>query len=233
MKNLLKLAVVAVLTTGTAYCDEAQTASEVVKRFEGVKKVFAEKGQGAIGFLNGINPGAANGKGGDNASSLEVGVDNFNDPDASLVCVGPDDTYLVHTSEPTRVGKSAVSGDAIWRDGVGIAVVEKARAALTGAHNGFTSIKFVQNTTMINPSEGKPFAENFSLAVADDRYIHGLPKGAFCGTLMQYSEPRGMSEADRLAEEPTAKKHSKHHAKKHKKVAEEKHTEAEKDTAKK
>ena len=238
MKNLLKLALMASLSIGAAIADSKQDGSEARARFDGVKKVFADKGIGAIAFLNGVGElGSATGKGrGAEDTELSTAVDNFNDPSAPLICIGDDDTYIVHSGQPTLVGKSAVSGDSIWRDGVGIAVVAKARAALSrGTPNGLTTIDYVQKSDMPNAREGQNqnAADNDWLAIADSRYIPGLPAGAFCATKSENFEPRDNSDRDRLVGEDKGEgkighdtdsakvvhHHNKHKNKHHKKAA--------------
>jgi hypothetical protein len=232
MKNLLKLALMASLSIGAAFADNKQSGSEARARFDGVKKVFADKGIAGIAFLNGVGElGSATGKGrGDEDTELSAAVDNFNDPDAPLVCIGGDDTYIVHSGQPTLVGKSATTGDSIWRDGVGIAIVAKARAALSrGTPNGLTTIDFVQKSDMPNAREGQNqnAADNDWLAIADARYIKGLPEGAFCATKSENFEPLDNSDRDRsgskdagegkIGHDGDAKaahhKHKKHHKK--------------------
>ncbi|WP_032112737.1 hypothetical protein [Candidatus Paracaedibacter symbiosus] len=230
MKNLLKLALMASLfTVSTAQADDKQDGSEAVTRFEGVKKVFAEKGIGAIAFLNGTGTlGSETGKGRENENiGLEAGVDNYNDADAPLVCIGADDTYIVHTGKQTLVGQSAVEGTAIWYDDEGKKIVPAARGALhTGTKpEGMTHIDYVQNSRTINPREGKPDANSDALLIADGRFIKGLPEGAFCATRMENYEPRDNSDRDRLVAEDKGegkighdvdtKKGDKHHGKKH------------------
>lgn len=206
MKNLLKLALMASLSIGAAFADNKQSGSEARARFDGVKKVLADKGIAGIAFLNGVGElGSATGKGrGDEDTELSTAVDNFNDPDAPLVCIGGDDTYIVHSGQPTLVGKSATTGDSIWRDGVGIAIVAKARAALSrGTPNGLTTIDFVQKSDMPNAREGQNqnTADNDWLVIADARYIKGLPEGAFCATKSENFEPLDNSDRDRLVGE--------------------------------
>ena len=199
MKKVLKLAVVASLFTAgivAVHADSKQDGSEAMTRLEGVKKVFASKGLTAIAFLNGL--GASGEKGRDNSDNLEALVDNFNDPDAPLICIGKDDTYIVHTGQPKLVNESAVSGEHIWRDGVGVALVEKARQALSrGAEDGKTAIDFVNNSRIKNPRQGQAAADNDWLALADHRYIKGLPEGAFCATNAELFEVRDNSDANR------------------------------------
>lgn len=245
MKKMLKLALMAgLLTTGVTavHADGKQDGSEAVARLEGVKKVFATKGLSAIPFLNGL--GGAGEKGRDVSDSLESSVDNFNDPDAPLVCIDKDGNYLVHTGQPTLVGKSAVSGEYIWRDGVGIALVEKARAALSrGAADGKTTIDFVNNSRLKNPRQGGAAADNDWLAIADSRYITGLQEGAFCATNAELFTVRDNSDADRLGSKDAGESKvgqdidtKKPHAKKHKadaKKADVKKADAKKDDAKK
>lgn len=237
MKKMLKLALMAGLfTTGivAAQADSKQDASEAMARFEGVKKVFAEKGLGAVAFLNGLGTSTDKGRESENIS-LEAGIDNFNDPDAPLICIGADDTYIVHTGQPTWVGKSAVSGEHIWRDGVGIALVAKARQALAhGAEDGKTAIDFVNNSRMKNPREGQPMADNDMLAIADGRYFgKNYPEGSFCATNAELFEARDNSDKDRSGSkdagegkvghdvDPNKHHAKKHHAKKHEAKAEE------------
>lgn len=224
MKKMLKLALMAGLfTTGiiAAQADSKQDGSEAMTRLEGVKKVFAAKGLEAISFLNGLSGSGQ--KGQDVNDGLESGVDNFNDPDAPLVCIGADDAYLVHTAQPNLVGKSAVSGEDIWRDGVGVALVAKARQALSrGATDGKTAIDFVNNSKMKNPRQGQPAADNDWLALADHRYITGLPEGGFCATNAELFEVRDNSDVNRGGGKDAGEGKvghdvdpKKHHAKKH------------------
>lgn len=203
MKNLLKLALMASLFTvgvNTAHADSKQDGSEAVMRFEGVKKVFEDKGIAAITFLNGVGTmGSATGKGRtSDEMTLEAGIDNFNDPDAALICIGKDDNYIVHTAQTFLVGKSAVSGKHIWRDGAGVPIVGEARKALSrGTPDGLTTIDFVRDSRIKNPRTGAAMADNDWLAVADNRYIKGLPEGSFCATNVELFTVRDNSDIDR------------------------------------
>lgn len=240
MKKLLKLALMAGLLSGAACAENQETPSGAVSRFEGVQKVFEARGVDAIAFLNGVGTLASGtGKGRENENlGLESGIDNVNDPESPLICIGADDTYIVNSEQTSLVGKSAVSGENIWRDGTGNLLVKGAREALSrGTPSGLTSIKYVQNTTMVNPREGQVLAENFDLAIADGRHIKGLPEGSFCAIRFESQRDRDTSDLNRKenpdggayprektgvdgADVPHHKhhKHHKHHGKHHEKV---------------
>lgn len=200
MKNLLKLALMASLLSSVACAESQESPSGAVNRFEAIQKVFNDKGIGAIAFLNGVGTLASEtGKGRENQNlELEAGIGNAGDSESPIICIGADDTFIVNTEQTSLVGNSAVSGKDIWRDGTGESLVKAAREALSrGTPTGMTSIKYVQNTTMVNPREGQVLAENFDLAIADSRHIKGLPEGAFCAIRFESQRDRDTSDLNR------------------------------------
>lgn len=248
MKNTLKLALTASFFCIGLNATHAgdQDTGEAAKRLKDLATVFSDKGEAGFAFLNGpATMGSLSGKGREAEDLNTAGATGYsNDGNAELICVDGKDMFVVHTSQPSLVGKSAVAGENIWRDADGVALVGKARAALSrGNHGGLTSVDYTQfsdtNSDLQNPRQGKRPTENVHLVIADGRYAKGLPEGAFCATEGQLigkslddgddnrkdSKDAGLNRKNGKDGDPTAPGytgtgHKRHHKKSHAKKAE-------------
>lgn len=208
MKNSLKIALAVTTLAGgfslvNAETGGTQSAQEALERLMGIAKVMREHGATwTAGLINGHQAGGtSSSRQGDTAESAENQQALMgDDSEAGIICVtnaddGKDWKYSVHQLRPMLVGKSAISGEHIWRDGVGIAIVPKALEEMRAQNTHKVSLRYTDKTPGVNEGrEGRPEEINKKLLVVNKSWLlsdnrhhnqHGpnVPGDVLCATV--------------------------------------------------
>ncbi len=242
MKNSLKIALalttlIGGLSVANAEKGGMQSAQEARERLLGVSKAMREHGATwTASILNGHQAGGtSSSRKGDTAESEENQQFAMgDDSEAGIICVTNSDgewKYSVHQLRPMLVGKSAVSGQYIWRDGVGIAMVDKILAEMKAQNSHKVTITYVDTTPGVNEGrQGKPEEVTKQLLAVDKHWLleenrmhnqHGpnVPGEVICATTYFQAGATDEGDFNRLTAPDMPSKvkpavHKAHHAKK-------------------
>lgn len=237
MKKSLKLALAGVVlggSFGAAVVYGAavpQSASEARVRLEMLRDLFKDRKLESFAFLNGHDDVGMS----KNRVNIDVAkyaeLTKSEDNRGAIICV-EDGNYAVNQMHPTLVGKSTVSGENIWYEGVGHQMTPKLIKALSESPDGWATVRAIETTGDVeNPREGKPLeARVYYLAARSDVLLghkNDTGKKFFCA--VRFVAPNGTDWADNgdfegRMDEPNrpnhkkGKKGKKHHHHEQKKV---------------
>lgn len=221
MKKSVKLALAAAMLIGsvsTTFASNEQTADEARERLGMLKPFFKDKGLSGFAFLNGLDE-----VGGEKNRTQEAGLQwaeltKSDDSKATITCI-QNGNYVVNQMQPTLVGKSAVTGEHIWRDGQGMPIVEKVEEAFKNSPDGWVSVKYVETTQRVNNErEGLPLEGEFELLAVNSKELGVDGESFFCTTRYIPLDQTDRKDNDDRTESPEEhgngkmhKKHKKHH----------------------
>ena len=201
-----------------------QTADEAKARLDDLAEVFKNKGVGAFAFMNGHDMGGTAGSRrttGTSESDKYGEVLKSDDGRSPIICVA-DGKYVVNQLQPMLVGKDTMIGEAVWRDGVGVAMTERVIKALRESNNGVATVKYVEATKGVNEArQARPEEQKLKLLAYSSEKLLGKKNDSgqkfFCATPYENLDSSDEGDYDRLtaADEPKGGKAKKHNAKKH------------------
>lgn len=247
MKNSLKIAVALTALVGSLGVINAETggnqsAQEALERLMGIAKAMREHGPTwTAGIINGHQAGGtSSSRQGDTSESVENQQAMMpEDSESGIICVtnadGGEWKYSVHQLKPMLVGKSAVSGEHIWRDGVGIAMVEAILKEMRAQNTHKVSLRYSDKTPGVNEGrEGQAELINKKLLAVNKSWLlndnnptgaHGpsVPGDVICATVYFQTGATDEGDFNRLTAPDMPDRHAagathptghKHHAKK-------------------
>lgn len=236
MKKSTKLALAAAVLVGgigTTFAGNEQTADEARDRLDMLRALFKDKGLNSFNFLNG-HDSVGSSKNRENQDGLQwAELTKSDDRRGHIICI-ENGRYAVHQLRPMLVGKDAMTGEHVWRDGQGMPMVEKIIAGLRNSPDGKAVVDYVETTKGVyNERQGRPNEERFELLAYSSRAIFDgkNPTGSkfFCSVRYKKFEPTDISDYSRKVqpdytpgERPAAKKRVKKQAVKAQSAATEK-----------
>jgi hypothetical protein len=253
MKTLKLALAVSTVIGGISFALAAggtQTADEAHRKMSDFAQKIREYGiQQTFALANGHSDGGTNSSKGGTAEDKDHSEGmKSDDSEAGIICVHNENgkwVYVVNQLMPRLVGQSATDGQHIWRDGVGIMIVEKALKALATSANGEVSIDYVDAHGRVkDPRQAGKMEEKKELLVVGKSWLAGRDHkdtygDFFCATAYSQLDPTDEGDNMRLTDPDRphgrAKMHkAAHHKKdaKHEEKKDAKHDDKKKDDKK-